>query len=585
MFEWAYCLIQLNVLKKEGRVLKIIDKGNTMSVTARFANVLFVSLLLLSFSLNAGIEIDAGYEAVMEVQQTASSAKYDKEQGAIDLVDEFAAAKDYKTEPKKSVYFARAEASRNVSLADPNFLNIRELIATEAILSAKADIIVSRMTSASAEEWIELAGPSIQAQLEEVVAVQKNAQIKLDAQLESLQKEASALIEGLDDALAQEAMGITWNDRGKRLLDAIIQKLDESYDSSAILEDKRKRVENLKTRRDAVIQRADELVLARKELERQVREIRGDGSDKSGSRFAIESKMPLFGATVVFQAEYFDEYENFSVAVLVAWSPLLEGEARGILLRDGRIEPRPTKLSLDEWLDKQNLATMVGPRRYLSKDGSDNFLGIAAAEYNKRNLSTRRRAELSATLSAQRMAALSLTSEVEVNRAKDQQGINNNISEDRTELRYYEELSERVSQSIEKVKVAGLEKRKVIRAVHPSTGKDIIVVVANINSAMAVQSVELMADTYALLRELNIDQSYLSGQTAGMREAAELGKNNSDAFEQGRSEGTGSVVAKTEANQAELSEPPKQGAEDGAAQAEKSKTGAWMGDTDVDDPF
>ena len=571
--------------KKEGRVLKIIDKGNTMSVTARFANVFFVSLLLLSFNLNAGIEIDAGYEAVMEVQQTASSAKYDQEKDAIDLVDEFAAAKGYTTDPKKPVYFARAEASRNVSLSDPNFLNIRELIATEAILSAKADIIVSRMTSASAEEWIELAGPSIQAQLEEVVAVQKNAQVKLDAQLGSLQKEASTLIEGLDDALAQEAMGITWNDRGKRLLDAIISKLDESYDSSAILEDKRNRVENLKKRRDAVIQRADELVLARKELERQVREIRGDGSDKSGSRFAIESKMPLFGATVVFQAEYFDEYENFSVAVLLAWSPKLEREARGILLRDGRIEPRPTKLSLDEWLDKQNLATMVGPRKYLAKDGSDNFLGIAAAEYNKRNLSTRRRAELSATLSAQRMAVLSLTSEVEVNRAKDQQGINNNISEDRTELRYYEELSERVSQSIEKVKVAGLEKRKVIRAVHPSTGKDIIVVVANINSAMAVQSVELMADTYALLRELNIDQSYLSGQTAGMREAAELGKNNSDAFEQGRSEGTGSVAAKTEANQAELSEPPKQGAEDGAAQAEKGKTGAWMGDTDVDDPF
>jgi hypothetical protein len=183
------------------------------------------------------------------------------------------------------------------------------------------------------------------------------------------------------------------------------------------------------------------------------------------------------------------------------------------------------------------------------------------------------------------MALLSLTSEVEVNRAKSQQGINNNISEDRTELRYYEELSERVSQSIGKVDVAGLEKRKVIRAVHPSSGKDMIVVVANINSAIAVQSAELMSDTYALLSELNIDQSYLSGQTAGMREAAERGKNNSDAFEQGRLEGNGSVAAKTEANQAELAEPSKQRAEDGSAQEEKSKTGAWMGDTDVDDPF
>ncbi|HAU83917.1 MAG TPA: hypothetical protein DCW39_07940, partial [Betaproteobacteria bacterium] len=132
----------------------MIDEGRIMSVSARFANVFFGSLLLLSFNLNAGIEIDGGYEAVMDAQLTASSAKFDEEKGAIDLVDEFAAAKGYTTDPQKPVYFARMEASRNVSLSDPNFLNIRELIATEAILSAKADIIVSRMTSASVEEWI-----------------------------------------------------------------------------------------------------------------------------------------------------------------------------------------------------------------------------------------------------------------------------------------------------------------------------------------------------------------------------------------------------------------------------------------------
>ena len=106
-----------------------------------------------------------------------------------------------------------------------------------------------------------------------------------------------------------------------------------------------------------------------------------------------------------------------------------------------------------------------------------------------------------------------------------------------------------------------------------------------LTARLAVQSAELMSDTYALLSELNIDQSYLSGQTAGMREAAERGKKNSDAFEQGRSVGNGSVAAKTEANQADVAEPSKQRAEDGSAEEEKGKTGAWMGDTDVDDPF
>lgn len=552
-----------------------------MSGTPRILNVLFASLILLSCNLNAGIEIevDPGYEAVMEVQQAVGSAKFDVEKGAIDLVDEFADAKGYVTDPEKPVYFARMEASRNVSLTDPNFLKIREQIATEAILAAKGDIIVSRMTTASAEEWMELAGPSIQAQLDAVVAEQKNAQLKLDAQLENLQKEASTLIEGLDDALAEEAKGITWNDRGKALLDAIIQKLDDNYDSGAIREEKRKRVESLKNRRDAVTEQAGKVVLARNELERQVREIRGDGSDKSGSRFAIESDTPLFGATVVFQAESFDEYENFSVAVLLAWSPKLEREARGILFRDGRIEPRPTKLSLDEWLGKQNLATMIGPRKYLAKDGSDNFLGIAAAEYNKRNLATRRRAELSATLSAQRMALLSLTSEVTVRRAKEQAGLDNNISEDRTEVRYYEDLAERVTQEITDLNVAGLEKRKVIRTVHPSSGKDMIVVVANINSAIAAQSEELIRDTKELLEELNVDQSYLSGLIAGMQEATEADETNVAAYEQGRSE------------QLQPSQPQNDEAGDEVGKAEKTEKvekadkGAWAGDSDVDDPF
>lgn len=558
-----------------------------MSGTSKILNVRFALLILLSCHVNAGIEIevDPGYEAVMEVQQAAGSAKFDVDKGAIDLVDEFADAKGYVTDPEKPVYFARMEASRNVSLSDPNFLKIRELIATEAILAAKADIIVSRMTTASAEEWMELAGPSIQAQLDAVVAEQKSAQVKLDVELESLQKEASTLIEGLDDALAQEAKGITWNDRGKRLLDAIIQKLDDSYDSDVIREEKRQRVESLKRRRDAVTEQAVKVVLARNELERQVSEIRGDGSDKSGSRFAIESDMPLFGATVVFQAESFDEYENFSVAVLLAWSPKLEREARATLLRDGRIEPRPTKLSLDEWLGKQNLATMIGPRKYLAKDGSDNFLGIAAAEYNKRNLSTRRRAELSATLSAQRMALLSLTSEVAVRRAKEQSGRDNNIGEDRTEVRYYEGLAERVTQEITDLNVAGLEKRKVIRAVHPSSGKDMIVVVANINSAIAAQSEELMKDTTALLAELNVDQSYWRGLRAGLQEATGVGETSVTAYEQGRLAAGSAVTAKTSANLAQPGQPQKGATGDEGALAEKGEKGAWAGDSDVDDPF
>ncbi len=560
-----------------------------MSVLLKSARFFVGSILLLSFSASGGIQIDAGVQAVVEAQEEVKPINYVASKLAIDVVDERAAAKNYVTDPAKPVYFAKGIAARNVSPTNPNFLNIRELITTEAILRAKTDLIISRMASASASEFVELAGASIQAQLDQAVTQQRAAQEQLERQLSSLQAETSILAEGLDSALAAEAKGITWNDQGQRLLNAIIKRLDEKYDPSSISEDKKRQVERLKKRRDNVAKRAGEVEKAARELERQVAEIRGDVGNQVGTSIAVESQMPLFGATVIFQAESYDDLdENLQVAVLLAWSPKLEQEARAILLRDGKVAPRPTKLSLDDWLGNQNLANMVGPRRYLAKDGSDNYMGIAAVEYNKRNLSTMTRAESSATLSAQRMALLSLKSEVAVKKGKEQAGKDIQNLQDgnlRTEQQYFESLSESMRQEVKDVDVAGLEKRKVIRTVHPATGKDMVVVVANINSAIAVQSTELMKDTYALLKEINIDQSYLKGQLAGVKEEAAKSEGDPDAYRQGVSAGSNAVAAKTATNQQERSQSRTEERDKANGQEKTSKPGAWMGDTDVDDPF
>ena len=202
-----------------------------MNISLKWVSLLSGSILLCASAVSADIEVDAGVQAVMEAQAEVKPTSYELSKLAIDLVDESAARKNYVTDPSKPVYFAKGSASRNVSPTNPNFLNIRELIATEAILRAKTDLIISRMATASASEFIALAGPSIQAQLAQASSQQKAAQEQLDRQLESLKAEAATLAEGLDAALAAEAKGITWDDRGKRLLDSIIKKLDETYDS------------------------------------------------------------------------------------------------------------------------------------------------------------------------------------------------------------------------------------------------------------------------------------------------------------------------------------------------------------------
>ena len=560
-----------------------------MNMSLKWVSLFSGSILLCVSAVSADIEVDAGVQAVMEAQAEVKPTSYELSKLAIDLVDESAARKNYVTDPAKPVYFAKGSASRNVSPTNPNFLNIRELIATEAILRAKTDLIISRMATASASEFIALAGPSIQAQLAQASSQQKAAQEQLDRQLESLKAEAATLAEGLDAALAAEAKGITWDDRGKRLLDSIIKKLDETYDSKSILEDKKQQVDRLKKRRDNVNSRASEVLLASQELERQIQAIRGDVGTKVSTSVAVESQMPLFGATVMFQAESYDDlYENLQVAVLLAWSPKLEREAQHILLGTGEIEPRETKLSLEDWLGNQELANMVGPRRYLARDGSDNYMGIAAAEYNKQNLSTMTRAETSATLSAQRMALLSLKAEVAVKKGKEQAGIDSQSLREgsvRTEQLYYEALSESMSQEVKELGIAGLEKRKVVRTVHPATGKDIVVVVANINSAIAAQSPALMRETYALLKELNTDQSYKKGQLVGMKEEALKSKDDSVAYRQGRAAGASGVATKASTNQEKTNQLPRAQGGEPTGQGKTSKPRAWLGDNDVDDPF
>ena len=125
----------------------------------------------------------------------------------------------------------------------------------------------------------------------------------------------------------------------------------------------------------------------------------------------------------------------------------------------------------------------------------------------------------------------------------------------------------------------------MIRTLHPATGKNMVVVVANINSAIAAQSPALMRDTYALLKELNTDQSYRKGQKAGMQEEAAKSKDDTVAYRQGRAAGASGVAAKDNSNQQETKQLPRAQGGESTGQGGTTKPGAWMGDSDVDDPF
>ena len=549
---------------------------------------LFVCLLADPVAY-AGIQVDPVSEAVLATQDNVSDSDTSQAceiKNAEDSINCFMEARGYATDPTKRRYFAVDSAARTVSATDPNFFGIRDAIASEAILKAKAQIMQGIYADSSAEEFVEVVNPSIKAQLDEASRAKEAAQLALENQLNALRKEASILAEGLDDAVAEEAKGITWGDRGKRLIDALISQLDEAYDSGQITQEKAALVERLKKRRDQVVNTSIELEAAVANLEKEVKAIRGETGQKVTLSSTLGAKQTLFGATVIKQAEYYDDLEEqLQIAVLVAWSPTLEKEAGNILLKGQLAEPRPSKSSLQDWLKKQSLVNMIGPRRFLAADGSDHYLGIAAEEYNKRNLNSRSQAKLKAELRANRHAVLSLKAEAESRKSLDEVMLDKQVFRDDTikdEAVFFSSLQAKMQQRVE-IKGLPVITAATRNEIHPATGKDVVVVVMDISSGAAANTMDLLADTYALLKDVNLDQSYVEGQMAGMREEAESTRNDPAANQQGRRDGAGSVASKSD--QAEIGRVEKPVVRAPSPTNSQSRSGVWSGDEDVDDPF
>ena len=111
----------------------------------------------------------------------------------------------------------------------------------------------------------------------------------------------------------------------------------------------------------------------------------------------------------------------------------------------------------------------------------------------------------------------------------------------------YKDLAVEMKASVD-ANINGLEVVRTIDTVHPATGKQIVVAVANINSALAHKSEDIMSETYALLKEFNADQSVKIGVKQGMQAAAETTRNNQQLIQQGRNEGTSAVNQKYDAS-------------------------------------
>ena len=559
----------------------------------------WVAVIALFIAAPNAFSEDGGNAAVAQFQNGNVEAPrgLSPSQKAGTVLRQLARKKGFKVggwDDQKNRIMVIKQVGEEIDAYDPDFLQKREALAIEASLLAKANIIESFTTNASAENILSVPGNPIAKQLEAEQKQIKDMEAQAEKFYRQAQSETTALISAYDEARADELRGITVGDRLNALLEATVKKLDETFDTQQITDDKKQRLEDIKLRLSKAQQIEEDKRSLLEEVQKKIAELQGQVKKETRSAIETTSSMPLFGATTLMQVESYDDLRGqYTIASLVVWSPKLEQEARGILMRGGKGKPRKNKISLDDWLDKQNLSSMVGARRYLANDGSTNFMGISAVEYDPDDMGSYSMLEEEAILWAKQAAILSLKSSVESVKSAERLKRDIRGADGKIESKLLKDFSANIQESVKNLTIRGLETLRIEETVHNPTGKNIIVAVANVNSALAVKASGIMKDMYATLKEVNADQSFIKGEEAGMKAEANKTLNNRAIYNAGAASGANQVASEYDSradDRASMKRDQGQQEEESVTEgssdsSSNSQSGSWVGDVEVDDDF
>lgn len=478
-------------------------------------------------------------------------------------------------------------------LVSEEFIDQRSMLVVEAQLYAKAKIIESILSEMSASQILDVPGNPIENQIAAEKAEYSKKLNAANAKVAEMKAFLSQNKDSLDQAIIDEGNGITTVDRLAVFADAIIKKVDETYQKEDIAADKLERIEELNERLKIAVEMHNQAEVEREKMLKKAEAIHGEIKKSVTSKAAKLAEMPIFGAVTLATTESYDN-KKYEVSVATAWSPKLEMSSRAIMLgKKVEAAPRPSKLSFDEWVNAIDLSTTFGTRQYLANDGKRYFVGIVATGYDPDDYDTLDEARDFSDMFAEQECVLSLFSEMRSQKEVEKRRAQYVNADGETAEKLFKSSSKNIRAEIQGISISGLT---VVRSeeeiIHPISGQTMYVAVAAIDSDLAAASKQFMTEANATLKELNIDQSYKDGLYSGMKEEAAASKNDRKANAEGYNAGR-SGVAK-EYNDRKEAEKPKQSTSVYIA-PEKSaprnvnvrqvNAGTYVGGADVDDDF
>ena len=467
---------------------------------------------------------DGGVEAVRDAQEMAT-APNGKMKEALAVLKAQAKSKGWKQgwddKKKRIIVFEMADFETADPATDKSLFIKREMAVKKAILSAKVTIIQTINQDMSAMDLVNMPG----ADINKALGAEGE---RLNADLIQVKEDIAKLLEKIDNAAAAELRRTTFGDHLNDIMVAAIKKLDKDYTVNG---------KNAKTRADYITTKSKFEVVLKKyeELKKNAETMQENILERQESVIESMAKMPLYGSSVIMQSESWNKQtRKYQVAVMLCWSYALERSARAIVTgEEFRIKPSVNAESVEDWLGKQNLVTMVGPRQYIDDKGNRWFLGITARPCDDELTSSERRKNRGlADMFAQQMAAFCVWADVEsykmAKQALESRG-------DKTMQRdiVAEHYAEKLTQSFENKKIRGMRKLFGEEMVHPITGTTNYVAVYGLHPNDVKTALEIEKENYVTKV---MDNRYLTvedGRDAANRNAVEASQGRLQDFQEG----------------------------------------------------
>lgn len=397
-------------------------------------------------------------------------AKYSKENGSIIVIQ-------------------TAKARYRNPATDDDFIDKRNLKALEAYLMAKADIIRAinqNFEGLDRSVTVLDSAPNATPEEKAFAEARKAFTKKREELAQQLSEFNQAEEKVLDDASLNNKFGA--------ILDGIAKRLDSSYDPGKLTAKK-------VAARDAAKAKCEQLKTELDALQQLATKLPKKPTSETESDVKVTASMPLLGATVLTQAESWDpSTREYQMSMAVVWSQKLQDRAKRLMLGDytpEKVSANSQKLSLVQWMGKQDLRYMVGPRRYTDKDGRNHFIGIAAADLKGPIVEQRGKKRL-ADMAAVSFVAFSLFGDVEAysqaNRKVEE--YTDKFSEEESQ-KFTKSLVDEISQKVS-VSLKGClpMSQFAIEVSHPIARRPIYVVPFYVDPDLAKDAEKIMKKSY-----------------------------------------------------------------------------------------